>query len=965
MATDLETRKSSTKSSVFLQRKFADLCARIRRVDLVAQLLGLLLVVFFYAFIVGGFDWLVGNSTALWVEATRWIGFGVFVALAGFCMVLTIRCLFRSVNPYYVAHQLERSLPDAKNSLINWLDLQDQDIPVAFHKTLGSRAEEQMNEADAEQTVRKRKNWVLLGMLSLPTLGLLLLFFLGPAALLTSLLRGFYPFYTPAMVTRTQITLLQPDAGDAEVSPTQPIAFAARIEGRFPTGIRPDAPMLRYRYQKDEDFRTLPLQPGADGSWNAELPAREVRTGFTYRITAGDAETPEHQIRVRGPVHVRKYEINYLHRPYRKLPNRTAVFPNRDFAKPLIHAPRGSEVEMIVRASQPVKRASVEIVVKEEKQTLPIRMLPDDPQAFACKWTLEQAGQFRVVFITTAGEENADRDWRPIQVPEDELPQVVLTQPGKDVSVPENGTLELAAFATSEIGVKSLTLHLRVLNDATKPILAPKAYRPQHSLKFDDDTYPGEVSYLDYLAFDELKDDKGVTRGLAAGTVIEYWLEATDCTDTPNPTGRVGKSSTYKVTLTAADKTPQRAAKRKQAIERNQQHAKKQDSVHAKKNDDRKKDQGGAAGQSDAQKDHDAAKKEKDDIENKLNQGQKEQDKQKQAGGAKSAEQPNPEKKDGPQPGDGAEPQAKKQPSMPPDNAGADKGPGEGDAGQPKDSGAKEKAKDGPPQGNAKGIEQNGPDVPNKDHQTAMNPSQPHAKSKGGMADQAGAAKAEPKQEDGQGAGNARSDGPKTGKSQPTPGDVAKLVEQLADRDGKADDAAKALAEIGKSSSDPRLRDLAPEILKKNGRDPKTGKEEKKGPNTFGSGGATKGITDTAKAAAVNREFAAKLGQMQLDDWNKRLSPDLLKKAGLSEADWQRYVKAMQSFDALVRRLNAQQIRAAEKQALLGKGGTFPSGGPNLVESKGRNTPLEAGGALPPPEVFDAQERHSKRTSKP
>jgi hypothetical protein len=84
-----------------------------------------------------------------------------------------------------------------------------------------------------------------------------------------------------------------------------------------------------------------------------------------------------------------------------------------------------------------------------------------------------------------------------------------------------------------------------------------------------------------------------------------------------------------------------------------------------------------------------------------------------------------------------------------------------------------------------------------------------------------------------------------------------------------------------------------------------------------------------------------------------------LKKAGLTEAEWQRYVKNMQAYDALVRRLNAQQIRAAEKQSLLGKGG---SAGPSLVEGKGlRDTPLDGGSALPPPELLDAQRRFSER----
>ncbi len=966
MATDLETRQTSSKSAAYLQRTFAHLCARMRRADLVSHLLALSLLVSCYAFLVGGFDALVGNATAIWVDAIRWIACGVFGLLFLLGFARTVRCLFRKVNPYYVAAQIELNQPDAKNSLINWLDLQNEDIPPAFHKTVSARAQHTMQAADAEQTLRTRKNRFLVGALGVPALGLLVLLALGPTALMSSLLHAFYPLYTPARVTSTEITLLHPETGDAEVSPILPFVFSARITGRVPTGSRPDAPMLRYRYQKDEDDRLLLLDQTNDGTWTAQMQPTEIRTGFSYRITAGDAETATHQVRVRAAAYVKFFEISYRHTQYRKLKDGKVVFPNERSANPLVHGPRGTEVAMFMRVSRPTKAATVEFVINKVKQALPLRPSPDDPQAFHAKWTLEQSGLFRIVFTTVDGEENSDRDWYPIQVPEDESPHVVLTQPGQDVALPENDTLELAGLATSEVGLKSLALHVRVIVGPKEP-LAPIPYRPGKSFQLGDGSFPEEIDYRHVLPLDELILDKGTTKILlSAGNVIEVWLEAVDCTDTPTPTGRVGASPVKRVTIIKAIDSKQAQANRDKAAQRQQEHAKRQDKDHARKNDERKKEPNGATGQSHPQKDHDAAKNEKEDFENKLSQAKKEQDQQKQKGGAKPADQPNAEKKDGPQPGDGgAEPQAKKQPSISPDEAGNEKGQGGGDAGQPKDRGEKEKGKDGPPQGNAKGVEQNGPEPPNKGQQTALDPAPPGAKAKGGMmGDAAGAAKGDQQQEPA--AGSTRGAEQKAGSEQPSLGAVAKLVEQLSDRNGKANDAAAALAGFGKTADDPRVRDIVQDILKQNGRDPKTGKEEKKGPNTFGSGGKTPGIFDDVKAAAVNRLFAAKLGQMQLDDWKKRLTPDLLKRAGMSDADWQRYVQSMQTYDALVRRLNAQQIRAADRKTLLGKGGALPGAGPSLIENKGAsNTPLEGGSALPPPELLDAQRRFSERPLNP
>src|SRR5260370_2632113 len=170
MATDLQTRKTSSKSEAYLHRKFAELCTRIQRVDLLTQLLALALSILGYAFFIGLFDWFGGNSTATSVLATRWISFSAFLGLFGFLLVRTVRCWFRRVNPYYVAHQIEHTLPDAKNILISWLDLRDEEIPSALQRNLSTRAAEQLPQSNPEQPVRNRTTWTPLAPPGCPTL---------------------------------------------------------------------------------------------------------------------------------------------------------------------------------------------------------------------------------------------------------------------------------------------------------------------------------------------------------------------------------------------------------------------------------------------------------------------------------------------------------------------------------------------------------------------------------------------------------------------------------------------------------------------------------------------------------------------------------------------------------------------------------------------------------------------------
>ncbi len=960
MATDLKTRKASLKSDDVLRRKFAEVCARIQRVDLVAHLLVLLLTTVIYALLVAVFDWFVGTSTAAFVDTTRWIAYVAFLLLFFLLAAKSVHCFFRRVNPYYVAHQLEETLPDAKNSLINWLDLNEEELPSAFQKNLGARAAEQWDDVDADTIVARRKNWILLGMLAAPLVGLAVLFVLDPGALLASLRRAFVPFYAPAPISRTLLTLVHPE-GDIEVISTQSVTFAARIEGRVPAVNQPDAPRLQWRYQDNEDYFTLPLQRDDAGLWTATLHASQLRTGLTYKVTAADVETPEHQVRVRARAHVNQFDIAYRHRAFRKLANTKATFPNEQSATPHIFGPLGSEVEMIVRTSRPIKSARVEFVAAKIKQDLPVELLKVKVPSFVCRFTLERTGQFRVIYTADDGEENADREWYPIDVLLDDLPKVVLTRPGKDMEMPYNASFVLEGKATSGFGVRGLKLAMRVIDGTQKGLaFSPIVYRPDKSFQLDDGTFPLDIDYMEFAALNQLKDAQGASSALQAGGILEYWLEATDGTDYPSATGNVGKSNAYKIKLLDVPVDPkQEEIKRKAAAKQQSQHQKKQDDQQKKNNQKSKEKKdggtGGAGGNPQAgldqmQKQNDETK---DKINDALNQSQPDR------GGAKGSNPESSGSKGGEGSRGGPQPMDKPQ-SMMPDQGGDRKDQG-GAGAETRGQGTpmpKQGANDPPPQGNAKPAEHNGPERPTPEQQKAKNAAPPpdvQAKS-GGMND-AGGPKSDPKEAPGdptKGAGQARGEEPKTDAREPSLERIAKNLQKLPGDGPEGDAAAKDLADIAKEANDPAKRELAQAILQKNGRDAKTGKKMK---NPFGSGGKSPGISDEIKTAAANREFAARIGQMQLADWQKRLTPDLLKKANVSPEEWDRFVKNTRDYDAQVRALNAQIARQALKQMVGPR--TAPGSSLNIVENTGASNESPSA-TIPPPELRDALRRFSQ-----
>lgn len=1069
MATDLDRHQTDASSNeALVRRRIAAVCRRLRAAEAAGTLLLLTVLVCGYALTAALFDLATGGSSATWVLAVRWTGYGAFLAGTLALLVRLTLQLTRRINPYYAALQLERTLADAKNSLVNWLDLhKDTGVPGAFRKNLSTQAAHDLEESDPEQTLPKRRNSVLLGVGVALLVGLLVLLGRDPTQFVALMQRAFLPFLSAALPDATEITLLRPSGGNAAVLPNQPVLFAARIDGRVALAGSPGAPALRYRYSTDDEYLRLPLQQDADGIWVARLPGEQVRTGFFYRITAGEATTPEYQVEVTARPQVHRFEITYRERPYRGTEPRTIGFPNKHARSPLVQAYPGTQVELIVRTTRSLRQATLDLATGAEPKELLGEILPDDPTAFRCRWVVEKAGQFRIRFTSVEGEANVDRTPYPIELLVDAAPRVALTKPGADVKLPANGTLVVEGWAKDDLGVKALTLQVSATLGKEKVALQGKPYLPDQSLRFDDGTYPDVIEYQDFIALDEMKNTRGEPFAIAAGTVLEYWLEARDNADFPDKDGSLGKSKVFKVLVLPPDTAKKQQAARRQASAAQQKHAKQQSEKHAKQNEQKK---GGGA------KDQEQLNKlgnEKKDTEQKLKDALDEQKKQEQRGQGKGGEpqpshsKPGPqEKSEGPSSGnkggdakpdeagapkEGGQPGQEKQagnsknagPPQPPKGGGAgEKGEGKsqpkggggaakddggmkgespagaakgegpmksgppqppeqgkaappnsgGPQAQAKQAGPGEEAKAGPP-GEAKSADPD-PKAQGKEMGTAsagaekLQPQVKQGAPEGPGTPEKGTAKETPP-EQAKSAGAARPDESTAGAKakEPTPEDIARLKDQIRQKE-RRDDAAGALAKIGKNARDPKVRQEARDVLAKNGRDPDTGapkdgpatgsptektgdgpkttrptagtkgsNEKKEGKSPFGSGRpGSKGLGDDVTADAVNKDFAGRGGELQLDELKRRVTPELLRKAGISEAEWRRYLKSATAYDALARKLRANRPRPSSGAAR--PSGTRPAQVGGLPSSG--DDPLDAGRAPPPPELRDAQRLFSK-----
>ncbi len=781
---------------------------RIRLLDVGAAALGFLAVTLAFVLVTVLLDRRYDLA-----PATRQIALLGYGALAAVYLVFGLaRPLSRRINPYYAARELERAVPEAKNSVVNWLDLHDEPLPPVIRGAVAQRAARDLGRADLDEAIRGR-HAVIAGAAALAlflAVGVVLIS--GGAGQFRSLLgRAFFPFSAEGIAKRTQLTLVRPSNGDAVVAVGQPVSVAVRVAGRVPDPEKPGALKLLFRYDDAEPYEEQLLEPEVGDVWATSVPAARTHHGFLYKVVGGDDETPEYRVTVRSAPLVQRFAVTYHYRPYLGWADRTSPDAN-------LKELRGTEAIVVAHTNRAVKEGRLDREDRAGKKSLPAEMVDGLPHALRFRLVLDQEGQYRVWFTSTDGDGNTEAMPYTITVLPDQAPRAELTKPGEDVTLPANGTLKLEGSATDDFGVQALALRMRLVDGAA---LAPKPYRAGKSLRFTDGSYPKTIAYKDFVALDALKDEAGKPLPLAKGQVLEYWLEVLDGCDFPAPNR--GESRHFKVTI--AEPTPDKKKEqeqRDQAAREQKDHEKKQDEKLGAENKERQ-EKGEAEGAK-PDKPGEGDKPNPDDGKGDADtQSQAEKikdalDRREQEG--KGADDKGAGKSDGADKGDGKADGAAKPDGDKGDGKGAGQGDTAKDAAGDKGNGGEPGAKE---QGEAKGGGQSSGD--GEKGETKGDPMAARGEAKSGDKKEAqGAEKKEGRGDGEAGAkGEAKAGGDKGEESATAKGEskagksdeVSRLEKDLQNGDDKARERAEKRLEELSRDGDAKTREEARKALDK------------------------------------------------------------------------------------------------------------------------------------------------------
>lgn len=592
---------------------------RIRLLDVTAGLLGLFLLVLVY-----GVALILLDAKLEFPSLVRQIAFGVLVlGSLVYLGLIVYRPLMRPLDSRYVAVQVEQTLPTAKNSVINWIDLREQKLPAAIRGAVAGRAAKDMSQADIDRAISARHVFWLGGVAAVMFVSAVVVFaVMGPSKFFSLFHRAFSPFSETTIASRTVIEVVLPEGGNATVPVGQSVQFLVRVKGRVPKPEAGDATKLLFRYSETEPiYQERVLSQGdVPGEWVYRLPAVEVNTGFFYRIAGGDFVTPEYRVTVRSGPLLTKFDVKYQHRPYLR------KFFKKDFETsddPNLRGWRGTEVTLTAHTNRVVKEGRLLIDGgKEQPITVASEVAPESPDAMRFRFVLEKDGLYRIRFVSQEGEHSGDSVSYKITLMPDNPPAVEITDPAEDlVLVPMNSALPLHGKIKDDYGIVDAKLRMKVKGGAA---LQAKPYR-NAGYRYEDGNPPTEHDYQDSIVVSELRGEKGDAVKFKDGDIVEYWLEATDSCDYPE--GQVGKSKLkrFKVIPAAPDK--QAEQEKKQAQDQNkkadQQNNEKRQQENQERKDQAKQGENKPPQPKDARneeqkrKDEDA-KKQKDDFEKEI-----------------------------------------------------------------------------------------------------------------------------------------------------------------------------------------------------------------------------------------------------------------------------------------------------------------------------------------------------------
>lgn len=251
--------------------------------------------------------------------------------------------------------------------------------------------------------------------------------------------RIFAPWLAIEYPTRTQVELV---SGDMVVQEGKPLRIAANILGLVPANAQITLRTGNGRARLSD----LPILDGA-----CEYQIDTVFRDFDYRITAGDARSAWHTVRVVYPPNIEQARVTLNYPPYtRRAPQTVEALT--------ITIPETTRIAWVLSLDQAVRQANIHLAghealpmdISTDGRTVSFELAAADSRSYSFSWVEREHGY---VF---------DSPSYYMQVAPDRPPRIELTSPRRNLYATLGRRLDLTCRAHDDHGIAEASVIYRV-----------------------------------------------------------------------------------------------------------------------------------------------------------------------------------------------------------------------------------------------------------------------------------------------------------------------------------------------------------------------------------------------------------------------------------------------------------------------------------------------------------------------
>ena len=455
--TEPKNESSSNDYDRFILQQIERTQRKVRVTELATLVLMLAVGMLGFFLIVTIVDhWIVGLG--FWARFAA-----LLVLIAGsmfFVVTRVVPYVVRSINPIYAARAIEKSTPNVKNGLINFLLLRDRprEVRSAVFDAVQKRAAVDLSNIEidlaVDRTLMIRLGYALAVLVAIAGAYKIL----SPKDPVATVARVIAPWEQIARPSRVQIERVTP--GNVTVYRGQLVEISAAV-----LGVNGDDPV--YVVYSSEDGQvvnaTLSMKQDGGSTYIATLGGTSgMQLATVYHIQGGDAKSIEYRIDVKEAPSIDVKRVDYDFALYTEIPAESTNVGD-------IRAVEGTKISIFAEANQPIALAYLELMPGTPKtagtdggkkdnatsksnasQFRTVRMRHSGQSATATFVLQLQSDRktpeycsYRVRFSNEAGERNDRPVLHQIEVTPDLTPVVEILSPKeRDVEVAANRSID-------------------------------------------------------------------------------------------------------------------------------------------------------------------------------------------------------------------------------------------------------------------------------------------------------------------------------------------------------------------------------------------------------------------------------------------------------------------------------------------------------------------------------------------